>query len=310
MCNKSMKKILAKLLVIPSIVIAMSGCTGLHRLAYMYSDNALDPNVHHYKDGGKSIYYEFHVGDKTNDTFIFFYGGSGCVSWKSVLPGYVDGLSTPAKVLALNKRHVGDRSTGMMGCNKKFHLYNNIEQWVSDYSDFILSQIGKGEHRPKNVVLVGVSEGVIPAVRVAGRFPFVTHLAVIGGGGFTMRASLKMLYRKGDILFDVDDGWRRIKEKPDSIDDTWYGNTYRWWSQILDYDYLPYFLDLNIPVLVGIGEQDESVPVESAYFLRDRFHAAGKKNLILKVYPMANHRLISKSVDYKKEFFNTLGSML
>ena len=266
--------------------------------------------MHRYQDGGESIYYDFNVGGVPTETFIFFYGGSGCASWKSVLPGYVEGLSVPAKVLVLNKRFVSDRDTGMFGCDKEFYQYNNIRQWVSDYSDFILSQIKGAGHQPENVVLVGVSEGALPAVRVAAELPVVTHLAIIGGGGYTMRTSLKTLHKKGSIFFDVDAGWRKIETSPDSIDEIWYGNTYRWWSQIMDYDPMPYFLGLDIPILLGIGECDESVPVESAYYLKTGFQKAGKKNLKLEVYPMADHRLNNGDVSYRKEFFSLLGSML
>jgi len=69
----------------------------------------------------------------------------------------------------------------MFGCGKDFYQYNNIEQWVSDYSDFILSQIKKTRHKPKNVVLVGVSEGALPAVRVAAKLPLVTLMWMLDG---------------------------------------------------------------------------------------------------------------------------------
>ena len=301
---------IAKLLAGFIILFAAAGCTNFKRLTYMYSDEALKPNIYRYHDGGESIYYAFNVGNAPSKTFIFFYGATGCPSWKSVMPRYVDGLSVPAKVFVLNKRFVSDQSTGMFGCSQDFHQYNSIQQWVSDYSDFISTQIKKAKHPPKNVVLVGVSEGAIPAVRVAAKLPIVTHLAIIGDGGYTMRASLKTLYKNGSISFDVDAGWKKIQAKPNSIDDTWYGNTYRWWSQVMDYNLMPYFLRLNIPILVGMGENDKSVPVESAYYLQSRFQKAGKKNLTLKVYPKANHRLKNGGISYRHDFFSMLSSML
>lgn len=305
-----MNIMVAKFLVGSILLTALSGCTIFQRLTYIYSNAALKPNVHRYQDGGESIYYEFTVGGGSAETFIFFYGGSGCASWKSVLPGYVEGLSVPAKVFVLNKRYVSDRSTGLFGCTRDFYQYNNLGQWVSDYSDFIWSQINESGYKPKNIVLVGVSEGALPAVRVAAKLPIVTHLAIISSGGYTMRTSLKTLYKKGDVFFDVDAGWREIAANPNSIDDFWYGNTYRWWSQIMDYDPMPYFLALDIPILLGVGEDDESVPVESAYYLKTELQKVGKKNLKLKVYPMADHRLNNGNVSYRKEFFSILGSML
>ncbi len=305
-----MNTTIAKLLAGSIILVAIAGCMSFQRLTYMYSDEALKPKVHHYKDGGESIYYDFNVGSVSAETFIFFYGGSGCPSWKAVMPGYVEGLSVPAKVFVLNKRFVSDRSTGMFGCGKQFHEYNNLKQWISDYSDFILTQIKKAEHPPKKVVLVGVSEGAVPAVRVATELPVITHLAIVGYGGYTMRTSLKTLCKKGSISFNADIGWKKIQNKPNSIDDMWYGNTYHWWSETMDYDPMPYFLRLDIPILVGMGEDDKSVPVESAYYLKSEFQRAGKENLTLKVYPQADHRLSDGDISYRQDFFSVLGSIL
>ncbi len=78
----------------------------------------------------------------------------------------------------------------------------------------------------------------------------------------------------------------------------------------MDIEPLPDFLKLNIPVLVGIGEQDESVPVDSARFLESKFNEAGKTNLILKVYPGADHRLSGNGVSHRSEFFAELSGML
>ena len=69
-------------------------------------------------------------------------------------------------------------------------------------------------------------------------------------------------------------------------------------------------LKLNIPILVGIGEQDESVPVESARFLESRFKEAGKSNLILNIYPGSNHRLSGNGVSHRSEFFAELSRLL
>jgi dienelactone hydrolase len=78
----------------------------------------------------------------------------------------------------------------------------------------------------------------------------------------------------------------------------------------MDIEPLPDFLKLNIPIIVGIGEQDESVPVESAHFLASRFKEAGKSNLILNVYPGADHRLNGNGISHRSEFFAELSRLL
>jgi pimeloyl-ACP methyl ester carboxylesterase len=296
--------------VVLSLLLA-AGCTNIQRGMHMYSSDALPPLSFNYKDGGSSIYYSFTVGEASQpETVMFFYGGSGCPSWKAVMPEYVNGLTVSARVFVLNKRYVADRSTGLFDCGQDFHLANNPTQWAADYSEFITAQLGSLIYKPKNVVLVGVSEGALVAKKVAGLSPEITHLAIIGSGGYSMRKSLTTLSKRGAIWFDVENGWAKIVSDPRSIAKNWYGNRYRWWSDVMDIDPLPDFLKLDIPILVGFGEEDESVPVESALFLKSKFKEAGKNNLILKIYPGADHRLKGNSASYRNEFFSELSRLL
>ena len=78
----------------------------------------------------------------------------------------------------------------------------------------------------------------------------------------------------------------------------------------MDIDPLPDFLKLNIPIIVGMGEKDESVPVESALFLDAKFKEAGKNNFTLKVYPESDHRLSGNGVSHRSEFFAELSRLL
>ncbi len=294
-----------------SLVLALSGCATIQRTAHMYGSEAPPPLFFQYKDGGSSIYYSFTVGNASQpDTAVLFYGATGCPSWKSVMPGYVSGLAVNASVFVLNKRFVSDRSIGFLDCGQEFHLANNPDQWVADYSEFILTQLSTSTTKFRNVVLVGVSEGAWPATKVAGLLPEITHLAIIGSGGDSMRKSLAILKQKGAISFDVESGWKEISTDPQSIEKEWYGNRYRWWADVMDIDPLPDFLKLNIPIIIGIGEKDESVPAESAFFLESKFKEAGKNNLILKVYPESDHRLNGNGISHRNEFLAELSRLL
>jgi pimeloyl-ACP methyl ester carboxylesterase len=291
--------------------VVLSGCTIVQRTAHMYSNNAPKPLTFQYKDGGYSVYYSFTVGNSSAlDTAIFFYGGTGCTSWKTVMPDYVDGLTSNANIFLLNKRFVPDRSVGLLGCGNDFDLANNPAQWVADYSEFITAQLALLKTKPKNVVLVGVSEGAIPAAKLAALLPSITHLAIIGSGGYSLRKSLSTLKQRNAIFFDVDSGWKKIAADPLSIEKNWYGNPYRWWSDVLDIDPAQDFLKLNIPIFIGIGEKDESSPSESVRFLETKFKTEGKNNLTVKVYPNADHRLSADGISYRSEFFAELSRLL
>ena len=292
-------------------VLLASGCTTLERSFYMGSSAALPSQTFHYRDGGQGLYYHFVVGDSNKtDTLVFLYGGSGCQSWKSVMPYYVSGLVANARVYALNKRFVADRSLGSQDCGADFKQVNNLQQWVQDWSEFVSAQIRNSPEKPKNIVLVGVSEGALAATKIASLEPRITHLAIIGSGAYSMRQSLRTLKHQGVIAWDVDAESKQIAKDPQSLTKSWYGHPYRWWSEVLDMDPLPDLLKLDIPVLVGIGEKDASVPQESAQLLQRQFKEAGKTNLKLEIYPDANHRLQSADKSYRSEYFARLSELL
>lgn len=277
----------------------------------MYSSEAPSPLSFTYSDGGSSIYYSFTVGDAPQpETVIFYAGGSGCWSRKSVMPGYVSGLTVNARVFVLNKRFMSDRSIGIFDCGKEFNLANNPSQWFSDYSEFIAAQLASLSQQPKHVVMVGVSEGGLVASKIAARTPAITHLAIIGYGGYSVRQAYKTLEQKGQLPVDVNKLWKEVPSDPRSIEKSWYGTTYRWWSDMIDIDPLPDFLKLNIPILVGIGENDELMPVESALFLDAKFKEAGKNNLTLKVFPKSDHRLNGNGISHRDEFFAELSRLI
>lgn len=294
-----------------ALLPVIMGCTSPPDAPPSHGARAFNVGTFVYKDGGTSTFYSFSTGQATSaDTVIFFYGGSGCPSWRTVMPEYIDGLSVNAWVFALNKRLAPQHDERTSDCSREFHLANNPRQWVADYAEFINSRLEVFAKRPKHVVLVGVSEGALPATMIAATSSAVTHLALIGSGGYSMRRDLTVLKELGIISLDVASGWREIAHDPESVDKHWYGNPYRWWFDIMDFDPLPDLLSLQIPILVGIGDKDGSVPAESVRFLEERFREAGKENLDVRIYPGADHRLNADGVSYRPDFFAALANRL
>ncbi|MFM8857385.1 MAG: alpha/beta hydrolase family protein [Actinomycetota bacterium] len=226
------------------------------------------------------------------------------------MPAYTAGLPEGSQVHVLNKRHVAHADRAPTRCTRAFHLANNPRQWFSDYMEFISAQLHAAPSPPKRVLLVGVSEGAVPAIRVARSRRDITHVAIIGDGGWTMRQSLTALAARGALPVSVEDGWLQIAADAQSTSKQWLGNPYRWWFDVMDLDPLADYLALTQPILVGFGELDESVPVESARFLENKFREVGKSNLTLVVYPGANHRLNAGSVSYRTEFFRAVSRWL
>lgn len=259
-----------------------------------------------YSDGGNAIYHQFQTGAATApDTYLFAYGGSGCVSWRPYLPEYFTGLGGGVTVVALNKRHVADSSpTG--ACSKAFALDNHPRQWVADYMEFITARLQQAQPRPRKVVLLGVSEGAYVAVKVARSLDDVTDLAIIGDGGWPMRRSLTVL--AGQTM--VDEGWQAIVSDADSLEKTWLGHPYRYWFEVMDIDPTPDYLGLSMPIFMGFGERDESVPLASALALQESLKQAGKSNLTLRVYEGADHTLMAGQTNHRRAFFEELSRRL
>ena len=259
-----------------------------------------------FPDGGRSLYYQFQLDPGApSETFVFVYGGSGCVDWTPYIPSYFEGLDASATIFALNKREV-DEASLQDRCGPTFAQYNFLRQWVADYMEFISFQLGQADLKPRNVVLIGISEGSLPAVKVARSRTDITHLLIIGDGGWTMRRSLEELAGKDY----VDNAWRMIAADANSLTNEWMGHPYRWWFDIMDLEATPDYLSLEIPILIGHGEADQSVPVQSSLSLKEAFEDAGKSNLTLRTFPNADHTLTAGEHNYRRELFEELSESL
>lgn len=76
---------------------SLSACTTLERSAHVFSPAAPSPLNFSYPGSGSALYYQFSTEVKDPvDTLVFIFGGSGCPSWKSVMPDYLKGLSVNA----------------------------------------------------------------------------------------------------------------------------------------------------------------------------------------------------------------------
>ena len=257
-----------------------------------------------YADGYESIYFTVDSNQAVEpDSIIFFYGGSGCVSWKSYLPVFSREIGINARYVALNKRHVGEEGKQLDKCGKGFHLHNNFRRWMSDYMEFISTTLRQLPVKPRNVVLVGISEGGMVAARVARARADITHLVVIGDGGWSMRDNLGLLVGP-DV---VSNEWSKIAGDPGSIDKSWLGNPYRYWFDVMDYSPLEDYLALDIPVLIAMGERDKSVPSVSALEVQKAAAASGKKNIGVVIYPGADHFLKADGFSYRADFFRQAG---
>jgi len=293
------------------LLILLSGCSGYGQMFLESYTNPLKPQVFKLADGSESMYYQFSLdGGLDADIYLFFIGGSGCHSYKYYLRQYLEGLSGNIKVFALQKRGVSDRTTGFFGCGEQFDEKDYFGQWVADQREFVSRELDSVASKPRKVLLFGVSEGATVAAAVAANEPRVTHLAIIGGGGMKQIDELRILAEKKKFQGDIEDIYRKILADPESISKKVYGHSYHYWSSVLDRDPMDFYARLNIPILIGFGENDSSVPVEAVLALTHQFQAMDKTNLAVHVYPGADHTLKAKEKSYRPDFMKRLGDWL
>ena len=293
--------------------VALAGCAGLNMTKDDTPENRLPPQAFHFNDGETAVYYSLDVGAPAPDgPLVFFVSGSGCATIRHRLVGFFAPLqSYPVHVLALQKRGIEPDSSGNE-CTDHFIENDYFERIVSDQRAFIDRQLAERAVPPRAVVLIGASEGSVVAAKIASSDNRITHLALIGSGGSTMKENLRMLAKSSWLYSNVDDKFKAISQDPGSFRKTVFGHSYRYWSSMLDIDLDKLLLPLRIPILVGMGEKDESVPSEMALILKRHFEEAGKDNLIVRIYPNADHRLQDHvhSKAYSVDFLHELGTLV
>ena len=292
--------------------LLLAGCGTLQTVARVHGGSAVAPGTFEFRDGQRSVYYQFrlHADAGIPDTAIFLIGGSGCASWQIAIPRYFQGFSRPAHVFALNKRHVEDRSLGILPCSTQFHEHNNLEQWVADYGEIMRAKLDSLQPRPKHVVLFGGSEGALPASVLAANSGLVTHLALMGFGGWSILQSLDHMATGYAYEPHSRDILKTIAAGPMSLKDEMHGNPYRWWTQVAGFNPMPVLESLTMPIFVGMGEKDINVAPASALALGQRFRELGKTNLRVTIYPGADHILRAAGKTYRDDYFGALAQSI
>lgn len=308
-CVRTMRHIVSAFV----FAFALTGCAGLQVSTSAPQENSLPALAFDFDDGGKAFYYAFDIGQPAaDDPLLFFVSGSGCASVRSRFPGYFTPIrDLPVHVLALQKRGIEPDSTGR-DCSDTFIANDYFERIVEDQRSFIERQLKDRKVAPRAIILMGASEGSMVAAKIASTDPRITHLAMVGSGGATMRDNLRLLGKTSWRYKNVDETFNAIAADPHSLTKTALGHSYKYWASMLDVDLGELLLPLQIPILIAMGQHDESVPAEMAVMLKKRFEQRGKTNLIVRIFPEADHRLQdrARSKSYAADFLQELATLV
>lgn len=246
-----------------------------------------------HEDGGSAHYFVIDKGvsDAPPATLVFVAPGSGCAGMAPLLPEYFDGwkgLGGGARLFILHKRFVGAHGDGRH-CSAEYIAHDTPSLWLEDYRAFVDAQIAMadaGTRPPQRILALGISEGGELVPQLARRVPRITHVAIVGNGGMNPRDAF---HRQAARLGAADQAQaleNQCRAFPYSVAA---GRVCRYWNELFALDQSQALLDLERPILVAMGDEDELLPVESAQFLGAEFAARGRKNLTVHVLPKANH---------------------
>ncbi|HYC42725.1 MAG TPA: prolyl oligopeptidase family serine peptidase [Noviherbaspirillum sp.] len=254
------------------------------------------PRAHefHFGDGGRAGYF---VLDKSADptnpptTFLFMIPGSDCGSMGGVLPAYFDGLDGRAggtRVFILHKRFIGTGANG--NCSDDFTRADHPLRWLADQEEFIRTELAAARTNGQALVriaIAGMSEGAEIAPALARRIPDVTHVALLANGGMNPFDAYRLQMQRHGFHHALADIEHLCPAPSDAIIAA--ERTCRYWNELQAIQHTDNLLALDVPIFIAMGEADTMVPVESAWFIQDKFATQGKKNLHLLTIPGASH---------------------
>lgn len=272
---------------------ALAGCSTFDKHQDVPERMGLPARTFTFEDGGRALFYSFTLGSPSpRDPLIFFISGSGCASVKNRFPAFFNPIEGKlnARVLILQKRGIEEDSTGEH-CSQVFRDTDFFPRTVSDQLEFINHHLSSQAKGVNSVVLLGASEGAVVASKIASIDSRITHLALLSGGGSTLRANLELISKKKWYLPAPYRTFSSIESDPGNTSKLAWGHSYKYWSTILDVNIGELLLPLNIPIIAAMGEQDESVPIETVRSLKQRFNSLGKSNFYLHIFPEADHQL-------------------
>ncbi len=249
-------------------------------------------------DGQARRYYHLHDAvDHGPATPILLLSGSGCKDFGSRVPFFFEYYPAPTDVYFLEKIGIQKGADGR-ACSDAYNQADTLERRVGDTLAFIEREPKLKAMGVRSLALLGFSEGGAVAPIVALRSPKIGWLATGGSGGLPQSQSFLLFADRGvppyaspfsrEIFLKT---FEAIKADPQSLNKTFFGHPYRYWSSHLFHDPLTTYAQLDIPMVAAMGEKDDSEAIESGRALRDYFSAHPEKQFTFIEYPNAGHSL-------------------
>ncbi|MDP1977731.1 S9 family peptidase [Undibacterium sp.] len=260
-------------------------------------------------DGKQRRYY--HLSDPaaiTPGRPVLLVSGSGCDDFAVRLPMFFERYPGAVNVYYLEKPGVAKNADGSK-CSEAFLAADQFGKRLSDHLRFLSLEPELKKMPARSIAVLGFSEGGAVAPYIARDSNKIGWLATAGSGGLPQSEEFLIFADRGvepyakpfsrDYFLQV---YAEIKKDGKSRKKEFFGHPYAYWSGHLFTYPLNVYASLNIPMVVAMGEKDESVPIESGHALRDHFLKHPEKDFQFVEFPGASHGLRSGDRNGAQEF--------
>ncbi len=233
------------------------------------------------RDGGPSIYWTLNGPAQGARPILYIGQGSGCAparSSEAVVT--LAALATGYAALTVEKygvapddeaRGVGDTSA----CSDAFRRGHTVSQRVADI-EAVLADLKSRKLWNGRLALFGGSEGGAVVSILSGRLEGIDSVAVFSTGVGMTLAEMLPITAPPDAQQGIAVMLDEIRANPDRDGDA-FGNSIRWWADIMDRRLSDDLLKGDGPVLLVQGVDDQFAPAAAARKARDAFVAAGEE---------------------------------
>lgn len=212
-----------------------------------------------------------------------------------------------ARVLIVEKPGVALYEDGQAAPSALFRTEHTLDRWAEAVAAAVLAARRLPGIDTTRLLVVGHSEGGLVAARVAARLPFVTHVALLAGGGPSQLLDLVVLARDGSFLDQVSPdpaererfvlaGWDSILADPESADREFLGHPYRRWSSFLRDSPIVELRRTGARVFVAQGAEDRAVSRASFDALVAELTGAGRRPTV-RLVAGADHSFLITAPD-------------
>lgn len=285
------------------LLIFLTGCTTPQALKLYVASNSnpLDAKYIDIDENIPATYYNFQLGEKSNN-LLFFFSGTGCFSHSNYIKPYLQGLNN-IDVFVLQKQGVKNTDYGFF-CSESFHIQDNFDVWYKRQQKFISRILNNKDLSYSNVILMGVSEGANVAGALVNTDSRFTHLILISPLGKKMPDFLTEIGPNfGISKIEIEKKLLEIKNNPDSNTEYYLGKTFKYWSSFSSYDPEVNLSITKKPILVGVGELDINTPPMSIQKIFNSKINNEQHNFKLIIYPGSNHILVDSKGNSNRELF-------